>query len=40
MNRHTRALIIFRFVWGWWNVVIGPGMFGYKSQLAIASDPR
>lgn len=28
MNRHTRILIMFSLAWGWWNIVIGPAMYG------------
>ena len=28
MSRLTRILMMFGLAWGWWNIVIGPGMYG------------
>jgi len=28
MNRHTRIFIFFSIAWLWWNMIVGPGMYG------------
>ncbi len=28
LNRHTRIFIFFAIAWGWWNIVVAPGMYG------------
>ncbi len=28
MNRHTRMIIMFGIAWGWWNLIVAPGMYG------------